>query len=204
MDLASIPARTGPRRILALSGSLRAASTNTLLLQAAAALAPEGMVVRLFQGIGDLPHFNPDRDTDELRPAVVRRLRAAIAAADALLLSSPEYAHGVPGSLKNALDWLVSGPEFPAILVGLLSPSPHGTHAAAALRETLTTMSAELLPSVSVTVSAPRRPLGLPDILADEAVTTPLRIALDTLAMEVDRARRESRRLVPSGASEES
>ena len=196
MDLHSIPPRTGPAQVLAISGSLRAASSNTRLLQLAIALAPSDMAIPLFPGLGELPHFNPDLDDDTHRPAPVRALRAAVATADALLISSPEYAHGVPGTLKNALDWLVSGPEFPAILIGLLSPSPHATHATASLKETLTTMSAELLPSASVTVCLAGHPTNIPELLTDPVVTSPVRLALAELAREIARARKEHRRLV--------
>jgi NAD(P)H-dependent FMN reductase len=198
MDLDALPLRTGRARVLALSGSLRAASSNTRLLQLAIALAPDTMTVTLFRGLGDLPHFNPDLDDDALRPAAVRAFRAAIAAADALLISSPEYAHGVPGTLKNALDWLVSGPEFPAILIGLFAPSPYATHATSSLRDTLVTMSAELLASASVTVPLAGRPADVSALLMEPAVTAPVRLVLNALANDIARARHEHRRLVPT------
>jgi len=135
-------------RVLAISGSLRASSSNTLLLTLAAGLAPEGVEVTLYRGLGDLPHFNPDLDRvldDPALPEAVRYLRRRVAAADALLISSPEYAHGVPGSLKNALDWLVGGSEIPGKPVALVNTSPRATHAQASLAETLRTMSADLV-----------------------------------------------------------
>jgi chromate reductase, NAD(P)H dehydrogenase (quinone) len=91
-------------RILAISGSLRAASHNTALLRAAAELAPEGVEVRQFEGLDRLPHYNEDHDTDEPL-AEVQRLRDEVAAADVLLISTPEYNGSVPGHLKTAVDW---------------------------------------------------------------------------------------------------
>jgi NAD(P)H-dependent FMN reductase len=135
-------------RILAISGSLRASSSNTLLLKAAASLAPHGVAVVMYHGLGDLPHFNPDLDKaldDPDLPAQVRDLRTQVAGADALLISTPEYAHGVPGSLKNALDWLVGGSEMPGKPVALLNASPRSVHAQASLAETLRTMSADVV-----------------------------------------------------------
>lgn len=135
-------------RVLAISGSLRASSSNTLLLVAAAELAPEGVEVVMYHGLGELPHFNPDLDRaldDPDLPAQVRDLRTRVGSADALLISSPEYAHGVPGSLKNALDWLVGGSEMPGMPVALLNASPRSTHAQASLAETLRTMSADVV-----------------------------------------------------------
>lgn len=94
-----------PMTILAIGGSLRAASLNTALLRAIARLAPADYAIRIYPGLGELPLFNPDLDADSL-PAVTG-LRDAILAADVLLLASPEYAHGVSGPMKNALDWMV-------------------------------------------------------------------------------------------------
>src|SRR5258708_19437652 len=91
-------------RILAVSGSLRAASKNTQLLHAATEAAPEGVEVEVWEGIGDLPLYDQDLELQEL-PASVRRLREDWAAADAILFSTPEYNGSIPGVLKNALDW---------------------------------------------------------------------------------------------------
>src|SRR5690349_514526 len=91
-------------RILAISGSLRAASHNTALLRAAAELAPDGIVVELYGGLESLPPYNEDRDT-ELPPAQVAELREAIAAADAVLLATPEFNGSMPGQLKHLVDW---------------------------------------------------------------------------------------------------
>jgi chromate reductase len=91
-------------RILAISGSLRAASYNTALLRAAAEVAPHGVTVEPFEGLERLPHYSEELDTDT-PPAAVARLRAAIADAGALLIATPEYNAGVPGHLKGAIDW---------------------------------------------------------------------------------------------------
>ncbi len=93
-------------KILAWCGSLRSASMNAALLRATARLAPDGIAVELFDGLGDLPLFNPEL---ELRmPATVARMHRAVEACDALLIASPAYAQGVTGVLKNVLDWLGS------------------------------------------------------------------------------------------------
>lgn len=156
-----------PIRILALSGSLQAASSNTQVLLAITRLAPPGGVeVQLYAGIGGLPHFSPDLD-GPAAPAPVLDLRARIARADAMIISSPEYAHGVPGSLKNALDWLVSGTEVVAMPIALLNPSPNSTHAQAALAETLRTMSTEVISAASATIPLSGRRLDAAGILAE-------------------------------------
>ena len=122
-------------KILAISGSLRASSSNTVMLRAAAALAPSTVKFTLFDGIGNLPHFNPDIDGETVSPFVTD-FRAALHTADAVIFSVPEYAHGVPGVLKNALDWVVGSGELAGKPVALFNPSARGTYAQASLSET--------------------------------------------------------------------
>ncbi len=153
-------------RVLALSGSLRRDSSNGVLLDAAAQLAPAPMRLVRFDRLGQLPHFNPDLDGTD--PAtIVTAFRREVAAAAGLVISSPEYAHGVPGSLKNALDWLVSGVEIVGKPVLLLNASAMAVHAQAALRETLTTMAAVVLPEAQVPLPADARHRGPRAIVAD-------------------------------------
>ncbi|MFV2057801.1 MAG: NADPH-dependent FMN reductase [Thiohalomonadales bacterium] len=137
-------------KILAISGSLRKKSYNTALLRATELLAPEGIEVKLFSGLGQLPLFNPDREQEKI-PAVVE-LKKEMGRCDGLLIASPEYAHGISAVLKNALDWLVSGPEFPNLPVALYNTSPRATHAQVALREVLNTMSANIIEPASIIV----------------------------------------------------
>lgn len=94
-----------------MSGSLRAGSTNTAVLLTAAALAPDDVEATRYDGLGALPHFNPDDDADPL-PAEVVALREGIAASDAVLFSTPEYAGALPGSFLNLLDWTIGGGEI--------------------------------------------------------------------------------------------
>lgn len=135
-------------KILALSGSLRAASINTAFCRAAARLAPGPLQVSVYAGLAALPPFNPDLEADP--PRAVREFRAAVGEAHALLIASPEYAHGISGVMKNALDWLVSFEGFIHKPVALVNTSPRARHAYDALRETLLTMSARVLPEASI------------------------------------------------------
>jgi chromate reductase, NAD(P)H dehydrogenase (quinone) len=129
--------------IVGISGSLREHSSNVALLRAAARVAPAGVRIAIYEGLGQLPHFNPDLDEERgTPPASVAELRQLLIAADAVLISSPEYAHGVPGVLKNMLDWLVSTGELVEKPVALLNASPAGgSYAQASLLETLRTMN---------------------------------------------------------------
>ena len=171
-------------RILAISGSLRALSFNTAALQAAVALAPAGLEIVIYTGLGDLPHFNPDMDTDE-PPAIVKALRLEVGRSDGLLIASPEYAHGVSGAFKNALDWLVSCVELPNKPVALINTSQRAIHAQAHLREILTTMSARLIGRASVTLPLMGRTLDAAGIVADPDLSDQLRKALACLADEI-------------------
>jgi len=146
-------------RVLAISGSLRTRSSNRALLHAAAALLSPGTTWESYEGLAGLPHFNPDDDEDGRPvPTAVAELRARFIAADGWVISSPEYAHGVPGSLKNALDWLVSCPELPGKPVLLLNASAAGgDFAQAALAETLRTMSLQVLEDSLTAPFLPRK-----------------------------------------------
>jgi len=151
-----------------MSGSLRAGSSNSAVLDAARLLAPSGVVVAPYTGLRALPAFDPDLDTPDgtALPPEVRRFRDQVGRADAVLISSPEYAHGIAGALKNALDWLVGSTEFSGRVVALLSTSTRAVHAPAQLIEVVTTMNAWLVPEACVTVPLHGRALDGPAIAA--------------------------------------
>jgi len=175
-----------PLHLLAISGSLRAASSNTTVLQALRALAPTQVTIILYDQLGDLPHFNPDLDGEtNTLPTPVAALRAQIGQADGLLISSPEYAHGVPGVLKNALDWLVSSLEFPGKPVALINISPRSTFVHASLSEILTTMSASLITDAALTIPLPRRGLDMADLLTDPQLAQQIRAAIDAFVQAI-------------------
>ena len=168
--------------ILAISGSLRARSSNTETLRAAALLAPESLTVSLYSGLAGLPLFNPDLDgPNDVPDPPVRELRAQIANADAVLICSPEYAHGVPGALKNALDWLVSGPEIVHKPIGLLNVSPRSMHAYAQLVETLRTMSTVLVPEACQTIALGGQMLSAHAMAETSEIANVLRRVLNAL-----------------------
>jgi chromate reductase, NAD(P)H dehydrogenase (quinone) len=173
--------------ILAISGSLRAASSNTALLQAAGGLAPKGMRIELFTALGELPHFNPDLDGEgQPPPPPVAHLRARISAADGLIICTPEYAHGVPGALKNALDWLVSHPDFAGKPVVVWNASAAGgERAQASLLETLAVMSARVLVASSLVQPFLRRKLQPGAPIFDEDASRRIAASLAALATAI-------------------
>jgi NAD(P)H-dependent FMN reductase/RimJ/RimL family protein N-acetyltransferase len=174
-----------PLRILAIPGSLRARSTNLLLLEAAALLAPPEVQVGIFSRLGEIPLFQPDAAPDAATPDAVAALRQAITAADAVAFSAPEYAHGLPGALKNALDWLVSGIEFTHKPVVLFNASARSVYAQAALREVLITMGADFLDEACLTVPLTADARTPQQLAADPAIAPRITAALQRLADSV-------------------
>lgn len=160
-------------RLLAISGSLRAKSSNTTLLSKMAEVAPANVAVTIYESLGDLPHFNSDIE-ETAPPDIVLELRRRVGEADALVICSPEYAHGVPGVMKNALDWLVGGPEMIDKRVALINANPWSTYAQASLKETITIMSARVIVDAAIDVKR----------LDDDAITRALMAVIDRLASE--------------------
>ena len=176
-------------RVLAISGSLRKGSTNTAALEALARLAPEGMRVLVYQDLAKIPPFNPDDDIeDERKSDTVEALRAMVGACDAIVIAAPEYAHGVPGVLKNALDWLVSSEVFAGRNVALINASPRAYHAQGSLREILETMSARFLVDAFVTLPLTGKSIGAEEIAADAVCARRLGHVLDALTAAMQEA----------------
>jgi chromate reductase, NAD(P)H dehydrogenase (quinone) len=171
-------------RILALCGSQRSRSLTAGLLRACQHVAPAGVAIDCFEHHKDFPLFNPER-TDV--PPGVLALQDAITAADALLIASPEYAHGVTGTIKNTLDWVVNHAPFAGKPVAVLNPSYQSFHADEALKETLRTMSADLV--LDACLCIPVIGSGFdPDRIADiPRFAAPISAALRALIAHVER-----------------
>lgn len=154
-------------RILLVSGSTRSGSTNTAALRTATAVAPEGVSAELYDGMADLPHFNPDDDHEPLHPAVAD-LRREIARADAVLFCTPEYAGALPGTFKNLLDWTVGGTELYGKPVAWINVAGEGrwANAEASLATVLGYVGASVVKDACA-----RLPLARDDIGADGTVT---------------------------------
>jgi NAD(P)H-dependent FMN reductase len=134
-------------RILAICGSLQARSKNLTLLNVAAASAPPGVELQVFDGLRDLPPFNPDLEA-MAAPDSVLRWRQALADCDAVLIASPEYGFSLPGALKNGIDWVIGSGELEGKVVGITAavPAPErGRRGLQALRDTLTAVRATIV-----------------------------------------------------------
>jgi NAD(P)H-dependent FMN reductase len=127
-------------RILAISGSARLNSTNTAMLRAIRTIAPSDIEVSIFDGVGRLPVFSPDLEGESL-PEAVRDFIDVIAQSDGVIIASPEYVRSIPGGLKNAIDWLVSGDEIVHKPIALLHASHRGDDMLAGLRTVLATIT---------------------------------------------------------------
>ena len=142
----------------------------------------------IYRGLAELPAFNPDLESEGV-PEAVTAFRARLQTCDAVLISSPEYAHGVPGVVKNALDWVVGSGELVDKPIALISASKRATHAWASLAETLAVMSAHVIREASITVPLDGRALDENGIVGDAELSTALRSAIDALVVAARDAR---------------
>lgn len=174
-------------KILAISGSLRAASANSAIVRATLQLAPTGMKITIYEGIGDLPHFNPELD-NENPPGPVKDWRERIQWADGMLICTPEYVFGMPGTLKNALDWLVSTVVLEGKPMVTISASPlygGGDKAHASLLLTVKTMSAKIPEGGTLTVPDVKNKIDAQGTITDAETIDSLRALLETLAATI-------------------
>lgn len=173
-------------KLFAISGSLRVGSSATALARALATVAPPGTTVTLYDELENIPPFHPDRDREgDVPPAPVARLRAALQAADAVAISTPEYAFGVPGVLKNALDWTVASGDFAEKPTAAISSSPSdlgGDKAYASLVLTLGAMQARLPRGGGLVVPLVRKKLDAHGNVVDPATADALRALVVELA----------------------
>jgi NAD(P)H-dependent FMN reductase len=178
-------------QILLVSGSLREGSTNTAVLHTACAVAPDDVTPVLYDGMGRLPHFNPDddREGEPVHPAVVE-LRAALAAADALLLCTPEYAGALPGSFKNLLEWTVGDASTYRKPVAWINASgaaapTGGADAHDSLRKVLGYVHASIVEEACTRIPLARGDVGVHGVIEDVAVREQITQTLAALARHV-------------------
>jgi NAD(P)H-dependent FMN reductase len=176
--------QTNTVKILSISGSLRPNSSNHSILQFIAANAPEGIDFATYEGIDLLPHFNPALDTEEA-PEQVAGLRAAIAEAKGVIVCTPEYAFGVPGSLKNALDWTVSSGSFNTKPVAIITASSSGEKAHAALLNIFTALGAKVNQDATLLISYIRTKVNAAGTVTDETTRNRLMNVLEALLKEI-------------------
>jgi chromate reductase len=159
--------------VFAMSGSLREGSSNTEILNLLKPLVPKGTEYLIYQGLEKLPHYNPDFDQDN-EPSTVKEMRGMIARSNMVIISTPEYAHGIPGSLKNALDWLVSTTVLEKKPIGLIFGSTSlSLFAQDALVEVLKTMNGNIIPDAVINIP------GIRAKIEDNSITEELKKFMD-------------------------
>jgi chromate reductase len=173
-------------RVLLISGSLRAGSTNAAVLATAADVAPPDVAATGFDGLARLPHFNPDDDFDPL-PEPVRELRAALANSDCVLFCTPEYAGALPGSFKNLLDWTIGGGEMygkPVAWINVSGPAAPsgGADAHDSLRKVLGYAGARIVDDACLHVPVARSAVAESGIVEDAAIRARILDSLTALA----------------------
>jgi NAD(P)H-dependent FMN reductase len=177
-----------PVRVLLVSGSLRRGSTNTAALRTAAAGAPDGVSTTAYEGLAQLPAFNPDDDVDPL-PEAVAALRSSVRSADAVLFSAPEYAGALPGAFKNLLDWLIGDDQPGSIYekpVAWINTSPRGAAAAyASLRTVLSYAHATIVEDACVHVALTSDAVDADGFVADAPAAAQISNAMSALARAV-------------------
>ncbi|WP_406311769.1 NAD(P)H-dependent oxidoreductase [Streptosporangium sp. NBC_01639] len=173
-------------KLALISGSLRAGSTNTIVIRTVSELVGDWASPLTYLDLAELPHFNPDDDVEPLHPEVAR-LRELIAEADAILFCTPEYAGGLPGSFKNLLDWTVGGSETTDKPVGWINISSSPTRAEGAhrsLRTVLEYTGAKVVESACVHIPVPRTAIDaeagtVTDPVVREALSAAARVLAD-------------------------
>ena len=140
-------------KLLAISGSTRKSSSNLNLIKAIAGLTTEVFTITIFDSLTELPHFNPDIDNEGV-PEQVTSFRQQLRNADGILICTPEYAIGVPGTLKNAIDWTVSSMEFSQKPVALITASLSGGRAHQSLLGTLLIIEARMTKDTQLLISS--------------------------------------------------
>lgn len=156
------------KHILALCGSTRKISSNLAILRNIQSMTSAKFTVEIFESIDQIPHFNPDLDV-EPAPEAVTRFRQALSKADGILICTPEYAMGVPGTLKNAIDWTVSSSEFSHKPTALITASSIGEKGHASLMETLTIIEANITDDTQLVIPFVRSKVDASGQITDEA-----------------------------------
>jgi len=173
---------SAPLRLILIGGSLRSHSVNGAVIATIADMVPAGAQAVIYQRMGELPHFNPDIDRDPL-PEPVADLRETLLRADAVLLSTPEYAGSMPGSFKNLLDWTVGSSGLYGLPVGWINPSAQGgaQDTYHALRIVLGRAGAEIVESACADIPVPRDAVGATGLIEPVEIRSALRQPLQAL-----------------------
>ncbi|MBS1537862.1 MAG: NAD(P)H-dependent oxidoreductase [Bacteroidetes bacterium] len=158
---------TDLKKIIAISGSTRASSTNLNLIKAIANLTTDRFDITIFEGLTELPHFNPDLDNAQ-PPEQITNFRNTLRKFDGILICTPEYAMGVPGTLKNAIDWTVSSMEFSRKPTALITASSVGQKGHSSLMETLKIIEAMITNETQLLIPFAKTKINSDCVITDD------------------------------------
>lgn len=167
------------KNIFAISGSLREGSSNHSILQFLARIIPTEDNYTIYDRLRDIPAFDPGIDTDSL-PAPVADFREKLSQADGIIICTPEYAFGVPGALKNALDWTVSSGSFSGKPTALITASTGGENAHEAMIKILGAIDAKLVPETKLLIQFVRSKINASGNVTDPDTNQKLKTLIDT------------------------
>ena len=172
------------KRILAISGSLRAGSTNHQILKHLGNLVPAGVSYHIYNGLALIPPFDPGND-DDYPPESVFELRELLKQVDGVIICTPEYAFGVPGQLKNMLDWTVSSGSFSEKPVALITASLGGDAAHAAMLLILGALNAQVADGARLNISFIRSKMDGGGNIKDQDTAQSLKMVLETFLSRI-------------------
>ena len=181
----------GIRKVLAICGSTRSRSTNLNFIEAVANLSKGVFQIELFSGLADLPHFNPDLDTNT-PPATVANFRKSLTDSEGVLICTPEYAMGPPGTLKNALDWAVSSCEFNRKPVALITAATSGQKAHESLMATLQMIDAVIGEKAQLLISFAKAKINHKAEIVDAATLHAIEDLITAFSETIDNRRQEA------------
>ncbi len=185
---------TNKKRIAALCGSTKKASLNMSLINAISDLANADFILSICTDIAQIPHFNPDLDSDT-PPEEVTNFRNQLRAVDGVLICTPEYAMGVPGSLKNAIDWTVSSCEFYHKPVALITASSQGFKGHQSLLETLNIIEATVPEDTQLIISYVKTKVGSDNTIKDPETQNAVMKVMNALSRKIEEHQTESNNL---------
>lgn len=175
------------KNILSISGSLRQGSSNHAILQYLGSIAPVDIDYTIYNGLAKIPAFDPGLDTDT-PPEPVAALRELLTEADGIIICTPEYAFGVPGSLKNMLDWLVSSSTLVDKPVAVITASLGGEYAHASLLLTLGALTAKLSDETNLLIQFVRSKIAIDGTIKEEETIVSLQNALNNFLKELNQS----------------
>lgn len=166
------------KKVVAISGSTRQNSANHCLIKAISDLSATHLEVMIYDGIAHLPQFNPDNDGDNVAKEVAE-FRQQLNNADGVIICTPEYAHGVPGTLKNAIDWTISSSSFPQKPTMLITASTGGNYGHKALMETLKAIDAKNINNLQMVIPFVKTKISMDNRITDDNTLAEIKTLID-------------------------